>query len=77
MNIEHIIEQIGAVAWRVAHPEDYSLEELLEVAKALAEAEELIKVEMLSRLADGTHPSDAVVAFLKLEANGEAPIDVH
>jgi hypothetical protein len=77
MSIEHIIEQVGEIAWRVAHPENYALDDLLKVVRALAEAEELIKVEMLSRVAEGTHPSDAVVTYLELEANGEAPIDVH
>jgi hypothetical protein len=67
MLVPDVTEQIEVITSRMVGPEGYALDALLEVAKALGEAEELIKVEMLGRIANDAKPSGAVVAYLKLD----------
>jgi hypothetical protein len=68
MLVPDITQTVEAIADRmVGSAEGLSLDALLEVAKAFNEGEERIKVEMLGRIASGAHPSDAVVAYLKLD----------
>ena len=66
-----ITEQIEAMAERMVGPEAYALDALPEVVKALNAAQELIKVEMLSRIAHGSISSGAVATGFGLACSLE------
>lgn len=72
MLVPALTDEVWLITNRMLDPRGpgYALDALWEVAQAMNEAAEMIKVEMLARIANGSHPSNEVARGMGLQHQG-------